>query len=48
MLLGHFGAEIIKIEPPQGDNFRRSWMPRDARQDGYEFLMVNTNKKASG
>src|SRR5438128_1468596 len=46
MLLGHFGAEIIKIEPPAGDGFRRSWMPRDAEQDGYEFLMVNTNKKS--
>src|SRR5439155_816655 len=29
-----------------GDGFRRSWMPRDAAQDGYEFLMVNTNKKS--
>ena len=24
MLLGHLGAEIIKIEPPSGDGFRRS------------------------
>ena len=24
MLLGHLGAEIIKIEPPSGDRFRRS------------------------
>lgn len=47
MLLGHLGAEIIKIEPPSGDGFRRSWMPRDATQDGYEFLWINVNKKAS-
>lgn len=46
MLLGHLGAEVIKIEPPQGDGFRRSWMPRNAPTDGYEFLAVNTNKKS--
>jgi crotonobetainyl-CoA:carnitine CoA-transferase CaiB-like acyl-CoA transferase len=46
MLLGHLGAEIIKIEPPAGDGFRRSWMPRDANKDGYEFLWINVNKKS--
>ena len=46
MLLGHLGAEVIKIEPPQGDNFRRSWMAPDARRDGYEFLWINVNKKS--
>lgn len=46
MLLGHLGAEIIKIEPPGGDRFRRVWMPRDAGRDGYEFLWVNANKKS--
>ena len=46
MLLGHMGAEIIKIEPPAGDGFRRSWMPADARVDGYEFLWINANKKS--
>lgn len=46
MLLGHLGAEIIKIEPPAGDGFRRSWMPRDAKTDGYEFLWINVNKKS--
>ena len=44
MLLGHMGAEIIKIEPPAGDGFRRSWMPPDAKVDGYEFLWINANK----
>ena len=38
MLLGHLGAEIIKIEPPAGDGFRRSWMARDAKKNDYEFL----------
>jgi crotonobetainyl-CoA:carnitine CoA-transferase CaiB-like acyl-CoA transferase len=46
MLLGHMGAEIIKIEPPAGDGFRRSWMPPDSKVDGYEFLWINANKKS--
>src|SRR5438093_2562435 len=46
MLLGHLGAEIIKIEPPRGDNFRRSWMPPDDPRDGYEFLVLGSNKKS--
>ncbi|MBI2357612.1 MAG: CoA transferase, partial [Deltaproteobacteria bacterium] len=46
MLLGHLGAEVIKVEPPGGDVFRRSWMPPEAQVDGYEFMMVNTNKKS--
>ena len=46
MLLGHLGAEVIKVEPPGGDAFRRSWMPPEAQVDGYEFLMVNPNKKS--
>jgi crotonobetainyl-CoA:carnitine CoA-transferase CaiB-like acyl-CoA transferase len=46
MLLGHMGAEIIKIEPPAGDGFRRSWMPPGAPLDAYEFLWINVNKKS--
>jgi crotonobetainyl-CoA:carnitine CoA-transferase CaiB-like acyl-CoA transferase len=46
MLLGHLGAEIIKIEPPDGDGFRRSWMPAGAKVDAYEFLWINVNKKS--
>jgi crotonobetainyl-CoA:carnitine CoA-transferase CaiB-like acyl-CoA transferase len=46
MMLGHMGAEIIKVEPPAGDGFRRSWMPPDAKIDGYEFLWINANKKS--
>jgi len=46
MMLGHMGAEIIKIEPPAGDGFRRSWMPPNSKIDGYEFLWINANKKS--
>ena len=46
MMLGHMGAEIIKIEPPAGDGFRRSWMPPGSKVDGYEFLWVSVNKKS--
>ncbi len=46
MMLGHMGAEIIKIEPPAGDGFRRSWMPPNSKVDGYEFLWINANKKS--
>ena len=46
MLLGHLGAEIIKIEPPAGDGYRRTWMPRDAKTDAFEFLSINVNKKS--
>src|SRR5258706_5803509 len=46
MLLGHLGAEVIKIEPPAGDGFRRSWMPPNSKVDDYEFLWVSVNKKS--
>lgn len=46
MLLGHLGAEIIKIESPSGDNFRHIWMPPGSKIDGYEFLWINVNKKS--
>ena len=46
MMLGDMGAEIIKIEPPAGDGFRRSWMPPNSKIDGYEFLWINANKKS--
>ena len=46
LLLGHLGAEIIKIEPPTGDGYRRTWMPPDSKTDAYEFLSINVNKKS--
>jgi crotonobetainyl-CoA:carnitine CoA-transferase CaiB-like acyl-CoA transferase len=46
MLLGHFGADIIKVEPPGGDEFRRIWMEPGATKDAYESLWINVNKKS--
>lgn len=46
MLLAHMGAEVIKVEQESSpDRFRHAWMPVDADHDGYEFLVVNANKK---
>jgi crotonobetainyl-CoA:carnitine CoA-transferase CaiB-like acyl-CoA transferase len=43
LLLAHHGAEVIKIEPPQGDVLRR--MDRSPGGASYPFLMLNANKK---
>ncbi len=47
MLLGHLGADVIKLEPKKGDRFRGVWLDPDiaALRPGYEFLLVNTNKR---
>ncbi|WP_240738426.1 CaiB/BaiF CoA transferase family protein [Deinococcus fonticola] len=49
MLLGDLGADIIKVEPPQGDD-TRAWGPPyqqrgEARESSY-FLSVNRNKRS--
>jgi CoA:oxalate CoA-transferase len=44
LLLGHHGAEVIKIEPPQGDLLRR--MDRSPGGASYPFLMLNANKRS--
>ena len=46
MLLGHLGADIVKVEPPNGDEFRRIWMQPGANTDAYESLWINVNKKS--
>lgn len=45
MLLGDLGAEIIKIEPPSGDQ-TRSWAPPFIQGISAYFLSANRNKKS--
>ena len=45
MILSDHGAEVIKIEPPQGDE-TRAWGPPFHEGDASYFLGVNRNKKS--
>ncbi|MDD5544482.1 MAG: CoA transferase [Acidobacteriia bacterium] len=45
MTLGDLGAEIIKVEPPQGDDTRR-WGPPFLEGESTYFLSINRNKKS--
>ncbi len=45
LVLGHMGAEVLKLEYGEGDRFRHIWMPPDVKRDGYEFIAMNSNKK---
>ncbi|MEM9498917.1 MAG: CoA transferase [Pseudomonadota bacterium] len=45
MLLADFGAEVIKVERPQGDDARH-WGPPFLDGEGLWFLSVNRNKKS--
>lgn len=45
MLLGDLGAEIIKVEPPSGDQ-TRSWAPPYINGLSAYFLSVNRNKRS--
>ena len=45
MILSDHGADVIKIEPPQGDEVR-DWGPPFADGDASYFIGVNRNKRA--
>lgn len=45
MLLGDMGAEILKLEPPGGDDCRH-WGPPFIQGESAYFLAVNRNKKS--
>ena len=45
MLLGDYGAEVIKVEPPGGEAFRTSGTVRVAGEH-VGFLALNRNKKS--
>ena len=49
MLLGQLGAEVIKVEPLNGDRFRRAGKIHGGtgeKWEGYQFESVNINKKS--
>lgn len=46
-ILGDHGAEIIKIEPPRGDE-TRDWGPPFHEDDSAYYIGVNRNKRAMG
>jgi formyl-CoA transferase/CoA:oxalate CoA-transferase len=45
MVLGDLGAEVLKVEPPKGDD-SRGWGPPFASEESAYFLAVNRNKKS--
>lgn len=45
MTLGDLGAEVIKIESPEGDDTRQ-WGPPFVQEESAYFLSVNRNKKS--
>jgi crotonobetainyl-CoA:carnitine CoA-transferase CaiB-like acyl-CoA transferase len=47
-ILGDHGAEVIKVEPPQGDEVRDWGPPFDAARDASYYLGVNRNKRSLG
>src|SRR5271154_2357106 len=47
MILSDHGAEVIKIEPPQGDEVR-DWGPPFHDGDASYFIGINRNKRSIG
>jgi formyl-CoA transferase len=47
-ILGDYGAEVIKVEPPQGDEVRDWGPPFDEARDASYFIGVNRNKRSLG
>jgi crotonobetainyl-CoA:carnitine CoA-transferase CaiB-like acyl-CoA transferase len=45
MILGDLGAEVIKVEPPQGDE-SRTWPPVLPRGESGYYMILNRNKRS--
>ncbi len=46
MMLGDMGAEVIKVESPDGGDDSRSWAPPFIGKESAYFLSCNRNKKS--
>ncbi|MCJ7496461.1 MAG: CoA transferase, partial [Deltaproteobacteria bacterium] len=46
MMLGDMGAEVIKVESPDGGDDSRSWAPPYIGKESAYFLSCNRNKKS--
>jgi crotonobetainyl-CoA:carnitine CoA-transferase CaiB-like acyl-CoA transferase len=46
MMLGDMGAEVIKVESPEGGDDSRSWAPPYIGQESAYYLSCNRNKKS--
>jgi formyl-CoA transferase len=46
MILGDLGAEVIKVEHPQGGDDTRAWGPPDAGGESAYYLSINRNKRS--
>jgi formyl-CoA transferase len=46
MLLGDMGADVIKVEPPEGDQTRRAMAFRLKGNDSLGFINLNRNKRS--
>ena len=44
MMLGDLGADVIKVEPPNGDD-TRTWGPPFVEGEATYFLGLNRNKR---
>lgn len=45
-MLGHYGAEVIKVEPPGSGDLSRAWGPPFYGSESAYFVNLNPNKKS--
>src|SRR5262245_15970972 len=45
-ILGDYGADVVKVEPPEGDRMRSNGVARRPRGMSSIFLAINRNKRS--